>query len=151
MKLSREQQIINTHLKAAKAYGELSYAKRLKVGALIVKEDRVISTGRNGTPTGRDNDCEYISYNVHGEPILVTKLEVCHAEMNAILFAARNGTSTNGCSLIVTHSPCFECSKMIVQCGIKEVYYDKEYRDLSAIDFLKECGIKVEKINNKLG
>lgn len=139
---SRAQQIINAHLKAAEAYAELSYAKRLKVGALIVKEDRVISTGRNGTPVGRDNFCEIDS---------ITKPEVVHAEENAILFAARNGTKIEGCTLITTHSPCFECAKMIVQSGIKEVYYSEEYRDLSPVTFLKECGVivhRIERIKN---
>jgi dCMP deaminase len=143
---------------AAKAYAELSYARRLKVGAVIVRDDRVVSIGYNGTPSGRDNNCEvevqnHISYwNDDGTEkddhpiVLKSKPEVCHAEMNAIMFAAKHGMSTDGCDLIVTHSPCFECSKMIVQAGLKNVYYEIEYRDMSSVDFLKECNIKVEKV-----
>jgi dCMP deaminase len=150
-----ESRRIRAHLKAAKAYAELSHAVRAKVGAVIVRDDRVISIGYNGTPSGRDNVCEVevedpdmqIGFPQPSTYSLVTKPEVCHAEMNAIMFAAKNGVSTDGCDLIVTLSPCFECSKMMVQCGIKNVYYDEEYRDLSAVNFLRECGINVEKID----
>ena len=137
----RQIQKINVHLNAAKAYSELSYAKRLKVGSVIIKDDRVISLGYNGTPSGMDNNCEN---EING--VLVTKQEIVHSEANAILFAARNGISTNNCSLIVTYSPCFECAKMIIQSGIKEVYYEEEYRDISSIKFLRNCGVKVYKI-----
>jgi dCMP deaminase len=78
--------------------------------------------------------------------VLESKSEVCHAEMNAIMFAAKNGVSTNHCTLVVTHSPCFECAKMIVQCGIDKVYYDEPYRDLSPVEFLKKCNVYVEEI-----
>lgn len=149
----RYLQRIHAHLKAAKAYAELSYARRLKVGAVIVRDDRIVSIGYNGTPSGRDNNCEEEVYDGYpkGHRLvspgkLVSKPEVCHAEMNAIAFSARNGVSTEGCSLIVTHSPCYECSKLIVQSGIKTVYYEIEYRDQTAIKFLKECNIDVKKI-----
>lgn len=161
MKLTRYYQKINAHLKAAKAYSELSHANRLKVGAVIVREDRIISIGYNGTPSGRDNTCEneeLVDQTVQKKGFrqivksgykLTTKPEVCHAEMNAIMFAAKHGVSTDGCVLVVTHSPCFECAKMIVQCGIKEVHFETPYRDASSIDFLYECGIKVRKIINE--
>ena len=106
-------QKISAHLKAAEAYAELSRAKRLKVGAVIVKEDRIISIGFNGTPVGQSNVCEDNDGN--------TLPSVVHAESNAIMFAAKNGMSTKNCTLVVTHSPCFECAKMIVQCGIKHL------------------------------
>ena len=128
------------HLNVAKEYSKLSRAKRLKVGAVIVKDDRVISVGYNGTPAGRDNECEY---KINGE--LVTKPEVLHAESNALMYALREGVSTKGCELFTTHSPCFDCCKLIVSSGITAVYYDIEYRDTSGIEFLEECGITVLK------
>lgn len=141
---------INAHLKAAEAYAELSHAKRLKVGAVIVREGRIISIGYNGTPSGRNNSCEYEIVNEDGGKELVSKQEICHAEMNAIMFAARNGVSTDGCTLVITHSPCYECAKMIVQCGIDSVFYREEYRDVSSLLFLKECGVNVTKIRSIL-
>lgn len=157
----RYSQRINAHLKAAKAYAELSYAIRAKVGCVIIRSDRIVSIGYNGTTSGRNNLCEYEEADFDAEDFfsgtgsgygsgktkLVTKPEVVHAEMNAISFAAKQGTSTDGCSMIITLSPCYECAKTIVQCGIKEVFYEEEYRDTRAVDFLRECGIKVTKIN----
>lgn len=133
MKSSR----LNAHLKAAKAYAELSHAKRLQVGAVLVKDDRIISVGYNGMPSGMDNVCEYQG---------VTRLEVVHAEMNVIAFAAKNGVATDGCSMIVTHSPCFECSKLLMQAGVKTIYYEIEYRLTESLDFLKNNGIEVIKL-----
>lgn len=130
-------------MKAAHAYAELSHAKRLKVGAVLVREDRVVSVGYNGTPSGRDNKAE--TYKGKGIP-LETKPEVVHAEMNVIAFAARHGWATDGCSMMITHSPCYECSKLIVQAGIVAVYYEEEYRIKDGVDFLRECGLTVEKI-----
>ena len=133
---------IKSHLSAAKVCAELSYAERLKVGAVITKDDRLISIGYNGTPTGFDNTCE-----LHlDDSIKVTRPEVVHAEANAILFAAKHGLSTDGSMLVITHSPCYECAKMIVQCGIIEVYYEVEYRYKEPLVFLKECGVLVKKI-----
>jgi len=133
------------HLKAAKAYSELSRAQRLKVGAVLVKDDRIISVGYNGTPAGGSNECEYL------DPIegLTTKAEVVHAEMNAIAFAARNGVNTDGCTMVVTHSPCFECSKLLVQSGVKEIYYETEYRLVDALEFLRAHNVIVEKIDDE--
>lgn len=142
---------IKAHLNAAKSYAELSYAKRLKVGAVIAKDDRIISVGYNGTPSGRDNECEYNipiyenSFKLVGHK-LETIPEVVHAEMNAIAFASKLGVSTDGAALIITHSPCFNCSKLIVQAGIKELYYETEYRDVGALIFLASCGIKIRRI-----
>lgn len=144
----------NAHLNAAKAYAELSHAVRLKVGAVIVRDDRIVSIGYNGTPSGRDNICEEEVPDDEQAGIfpqlpmmkLVSKPEVCHAEMNAIMFSARNGVSTNGCSVYITHSPCYECAKMIVQSGIREVFYETPYRDTSSLKFLEECGVTVKKI-----
>jgi len=128
---------IKAHLKVAHTYASLSHAKRLKVGAVIVNDNRPISVGYNGTPSGGDNICE-----VDG----ITKPEVVHAELNAIAFAARNGTSTKGCTLVVTDSPCWECSKAIIQCGIVKVYYEREYRDATPLEFLNEYDVITERI-----
>lgn len=130
---------INAHFKAAEAYAELSKAKRLKVGAIIVRDDRIISVGYNGTPSGFDNNCED---DIGGN--LVSKKEVCHAEMNAIMFAAKNGVSTNDCSIYTTHAPCYECAKMIIQCGISNVIYKNEYRDDTGIKMIKKAGINLK-------
>lgn len=132
---------LQAHLKAAHAYAELSNAKRLKVGSVLVREGRIISVGRNGMPSGGSNECEV---EIDGE--LVTKPDVIHGESNAILFAAKQGISTNESIMVSTHSPCFECSKLLVQSGVKEVYYEKEYRDLSGLQFLKDNNVKVEKL-----
>lgn len=134
---------LRAHLQAAQAYADLSKARRLKVGALIVKEDRPISVGFNGTPSGADNNCEY---TLEGSDELVTKLDVIHAEKNAIAFAAKNGVSTDNCVLVQTHSPCLDCATLIIQAGIKEVYYEHEFRDTAGIVCLKENNVKVEKI-----
>jgi dCMP deaminase len=149
----------------AKRSAEMSYCERAKVGAVIVKDDRVIVNSWNGTITGADNCCEEAcevcrgsgkvsSYEERkcercGGKGLTSKKTVVHAEANAILFAAKNGIKTEGCSVYVTLSPCVECSKMMIQAGIKEVIYDTEYRDMSGADFLKENGINVHKYNKK--
>ncbi len=141
MASSRQLQRLNAHLQAAKAYAQLSYAKRLKVGAVLVREDRVISVGYNGTPSGFSNVCEESFTNIYSES--PTKKEVVHAEMNCIAFAAKNGIATDGATLIITHSPCFECCKLLVQAGIKEVFYDLEYRDKSGLEVLRQAKIRL--------
>lgn len=129
------------HMKAAHLYADLSTARRLKVGALVVKDDRIISIGYNGMPAGWDNNCEY---EVDNE--LKTKPEVLHAEMNSLMKLARSNESGLNASMFITHSPCIDCAKGIYQAGIKEVYYANEYRDTAGIDFLQKCGVLVEKI-----
>jgi dCMP deaminase len=135
--------ILLTHLESAKAYSKLSKAKRLKVGCLLVKDNRPISVGYNGTPVGYENVCEIKINNK-----MVTRPEVVHAEANSLMFAAKNGIATNGCDAIVTHSPCFECAKLLVQAGIKNVYFDKEYRIQESIDFLAENNVNIYKIGD---
>lgn len=132
---------IKAHLNAVKGYAEQSYARRLKVGALIVKDDRPIISGRNGTPPVKDNNCEI---EVNGK--LVTKPDVSHAEANAISYAAKHGVATSGASIFLTHSPCFTCSLLIINAGIKEVFYETEYRITDSLELLKENNIKVQKI-----
>lgn len=136
-------------MKAAEAYAECSTAKKLKVGCLIVKDNRVISIGYNGTPSGWDNECEKLI----SEPFLpeterpVTKDEVLHAETNAIAKLARSNESGEGAVAIITHSPCFNCAKLLYQSGISEVYYGDKYRDDSGIYFLEKCNIKVSQLS----
>jgi len=135
------------HMRAAHIYAELSTARRLKVGALVVKDDRIISIGYNGMPKGWDNDCEYVDIqHEDGGQTLKTKPEVLQAEMNALMKLARSNESGLDASIFITHSPCMDCAKGIYQSGIKEVYYANEYRDTAGIDFLQKCGVLVEKI-----
>ena len=137
------------HMKAAHLYAELSTARRLKVGALVVKDDRIISIGYNGMSKGWDNDCEYKHYSI-GNPNdfeLKTKPEVLHAETNAIAKLARSTESGLDADLFVTHSPCLDCAKLIYQAGIRRVYYANAYRDDSGINFLKNSGVEVTKLD----
>ncbi len=121
---------------------EMSYAQRKKVGAILVKDDNILSFGWNGMPSGFDNCCEYQGLQ-NG---LTTKKEVTHAELNIFAKLSKNGTiGTKDSTLYVTLSPCFECSKLIVQSGVKIVYYLEEYRDSSPIEFLQKAGVEVIK------
>lgn len=160
------------YMDVAKRFAELSYARRLHVGAIIVKNDRIISIGYNGMPAGWDNDCEdkiwdqgsggwlspedvmslypYEEYHPTAERVvrygLKTKPEVLHAESNAIAKLAKSNDSGDGADLFVTHSPCIECAKLIFQSGIKRVFYSENYRDNFGIEFLEKSGVKVEKL-----
>ena len=134
------------HIKAAEGYSELSYAKRLKVGAIITKDDRVISIGYNGTPAGWDNDCEYWVEDGDLGSGWKTKPEVLHAEANAIGKLARSSESGINATMYLTHSPCFDCAKLIHVAGINKVFYRTQYRNTDGIEFLNKCNIEVEKI-----
>lgn len=131
------------HMRAAHIYAELSTARRLKVGALVVKDDRIISIGYNGMPKGWDNNCEFELE----DGTIKTKPEVLHAETNAIAKLARSSESGLDATLFVTHSPCLDCAKIIYQSGIKYVYYATDYRDDRGIIFLRNSGIQVEKLD----
>jgi dCMP deaminase len=131
-----------SYMSVARIFAKHSYAKKLQVGSVIVKDDRIISIGYNGTPAGWSNVCEDV---VDG--ILITRDEVLHAEANAIAKLARSNEAGLGSSIFVTHAPCMSCAKTIYQTGIESVYYDKEYRNTKGIDFLKKCGIYVENLN----
>jgi len=136
------------HMRAAHIYSELSHARRLKVGALIVKDDRIISIGYNGMPSGWDNNCEYVDIQYEdGGQTLKTRPEVLHAETNAIAKLARSSESGLGAAIFVTHSPCLDCAKIIYQSGIKHVYYATDYRDDSGITFLRNSGIQVDQLD----
>jgi len=132
----------------ASRVSKLSHARRLQVGAVIVKDDSVISYGYNGMPAGWDNNCENIvGYNM-GEPMLKTKPEVLHAESNAIAKLAKSSNSGNGADLFVTHSPCLECAKLIHQSGISRVWYSENYRDDAGIKFLVMSQVEVRQIGD---
>ena len=131
---------------------KMSHARRLQVGAVIVKDDRVISMGYNGMPAGWDNNCEseetefnLVTKTRTGTGKLTTRPEVLHAESNAIAKLAKSNDSGDGADLFVTHAPCMECSKLIFQSGIGRVYYSSDYRDDSGIKFLKQSGVEVVK------
>jgi dCMP deaminase len=122
---------------------QLSPARRLNVGAVIVKDDTVISYGYNGMPAGWDNNCEHILQ----DGTLKTNPEVLHAESNAIAKLARSTNSGLGADMFVTHGPCLECAKLIFQSGIRRVFYAEDYRDDSGIQFLYKSGLTVEKLD----
>ena len=142
-----KEKYLDTYMKTAKLFAEHSSAVRKKVGAVVVKNDRIISIGYNGMPSGWDNDCEnYFGLDLSGNPTLVTKPEVLHAESNAIAKLAKYTESGDGASMFITCSPCIDCAKMIYQSGIKEVFYGEEYRNNDGIDFLNKCGLSVRKL-----
>ena len=127
------------YIEMAAVWAKNSYCKRRQVGALLVKDQMIISDGYNGTPSGFENVCE----DENG----VTKPYVLHAEANAITKVAKSGNSSEGVTLYVTASPCLECSKLIIQSGIKRVVYKDEYRLTDGIDLLRRAGIEVEKVD----
>lgn len=123
----------------ARRVAELSSARRLKCGAIVVKDNRVISLGYNGMPAGWDNNCEH----EQADGSLVTRPEVLHAETNALAKIARSHDSAEGADMFITHSPCLQCAKLIYQSGIKRVFHEQYYRDHSGIQFLSASGIQV--------
>lgn len=141
-----KEKYLGTYMKTAKLFAEHSTAIRKKVGAVIVKDNRIISIGYNGMPTGWTNVCEYWNETAQLEGEWKTKPEVLHAESNAIAKLARSSESGNGASLFVTCSPCLECAKLIYQSGIQEVFYNQEYRNNDGIEFLTKCNIPVRKL-----
>jgi len=141
---------LDAYMDCAERFAELSTAERLQVGAVVVKDHRIISIGYNGTPTGWDNCCEeeVVTTSPGYEPLVSTKTkpEVYHAEENAILKLSASGESGLGASIFVTHQPCMQCSKMIAGAGIKEVYFRNEYRCNAGIDFLEKMQISCKKV-----
>ena len=136
--LSKQKKLDLRYLRMARIWAENSYCKRRQVGALVVKDKMIISDGYNGTPSGFENICEENN---------VTKPYVLHAEANAITKLARSSNNSEGSTLYVTASPCIECSKLIIQSGIKRVVYAEKYRLTDGIDLLKRAGVKVEYMN----
>jgi len=168
-----KEKMKSAYMKAAQLFSELSHAQRLHVGAIVVKDDRIISIGYNGMPAGWENNCEYRDYdtgaggwlspdeflskypyeewneeagcNVHFG--LKTKPEVLHAETNAIAKLAKSTESGANATMFVTHSPCLDCAKLIYQSGINSVFYRESYRNDDGIKFLEKSGVKVEKLD----
>lgn len=167
---------LKAYMKTAKIFAELSHARRLHVGAIVVKDDRIISIGYNGMPAGWDNNCEHVEYMdidagswlnpseikerwpFEDEDIdpdlgfpkryaLKTKPEVLHAERNALDKLAKGNEGGDGATMFVTHSPCMECAKSIYGAGIKKVYFGEQYRDDAGIKFLEKCNVAVEKLD----
>lgn len=138
-----KQKYIDLYMDWAKRTAQLSHARRLQVGAVIVKDDSVISYGYNGMPAGWDNNCEDTVYQQDGTTALKTKPEVLHAESNAIAKLAKSSNSGVGADLFVTHSPCLDCAKLIYQSGIRRVFFNQNYRDDSGIEFLEKSGVVV--------
>jgi dCMP deaminase len=157
-----KQKFIDAFMDVAARFASLSSAKRLKVGAIVVKDDRIISIGYNGMPSGWTNECEDKIYCDDGDCSeqqlpktenlpwlrykLVTKREVLHAETNAIAKLAKNDGSGDGATMFITHAPCLDCAKLIYQSGISNVLYRNSYRDTVGIEFLEKSGITVTKI-----
>ena len=128
---------------------QMSYARRLQVGAVVVKDDTVISYGYNGMPAGWDNNCEFEYTNPQTKVTeLVTRPEVLHAERNALDKLAKKGNvGGEDAYLFVTHSPCLECAKSIYAAGISSVFYKEDYRSQDGIYFLKACGVNIQKLS----
>jgi dCMP deaminase len=133
-----KQKWVDAYMDTAERFAQLSSAVRLKVGAVVVKDHRIISIGYNGMPTGWTNVCEDENFK--------TKDEVIHAEANAILKLAKSNDGGDGASLFCTHAPCVQCAKLIYGAGIKKLYYRDTYRDTLGIEFLQKCNIEVNHI-----
>ena len=147
-----KQRLIDAYMTTAETFAELSHARRLHVGAIVVKDDRIISIGYNGMPAGWDNNCEDeighvldVDENVV-EIRLKTKPEVLHAESNCISKLAKSNESGLGATMFITHAPCLDCAKLIYQSGIGSVLYRDAYRDTGGITFLEKSGITVEQL-----
>jgi len=133
-----KEKFINAYMDVAKRFAKLSHALRLNVGAIVVKDDRIISIGYNGMPSGWPNQCEESN---------VTRPEVLHAESNAIAKLAKSNESGDGADIFITHAPCMECAKLIYQTGIKRVFYAEDYRSADGINFLIASKINVIKVD----
>lgn len=136
---SKQTLLDRRYLRMARIWAENSYCQRRQVGALVVKNKMIISDGYNGTPSGFENVCE----DTDG----ITYPYVLHAEANAITKLARSGNNSDGSTLYVTAAPCIECSKLIIQSGIKRVVYAEQYRLTDGTDLLEKAGVKVEYLN----
>ena len=144
-----KNKFINAYMDVAERFAQLSSAKRLNVGAIVVKDDRIISIGYNGMPSGWDNECEYeviVEDDDDYTTELKTKPEVLHAESNAIAKLAKSPESGEGADIFITHAPCIDCAKLIYQSGIATVYYKNDYRSTQGIEFLRKSNIWVVKV-----
>ena len=161
-----KQKFIDAYMDVAERFAQLSSAQRLHVGAIVVKDDRIISIGYNGMPSGWDNTCEEAVETMADNPWhdyaqlkengwdyqngsyvkLKTKPEVLHAESNAIAKLARSSESGDGATIFITHAPCIDCAKLIYQSGIATVYYKNDYRSTQGIKFLERSNIWIVKV-----
>jgi len=139
--MKKQELLDKRYLRMARIWAENSYCERRQVGALLVKDKMIISDGYNGTPAGFENSCE----DENG----ITKQYVLHAEANAITKVAKSNNSSEGATLYVTTSPCPECSKLIIQAGIKRIVYTDPYRNSDGLDWLKRAGVEVTQIDFK--
>ena len=143
---------IDAYMKTAEVFAELSSARRLHVGAIVVKDDRIISIGYNGMPSGWDNNCEDETGYVQDEKgyivdiLLKTKPEVLHAETNAIAKLAKSTESGLGATMFITHAPCLDCAKLIYQSGISSALYRNSYRNTDGVTFLKKSGVEITQV-----
>jgi len=151
-----KQRLIDAYMKTAETFAELSHARRLHVGAIVVKDDRIISIGYNGMPAGWDNNCEDETVEMYSgfegaihRTILKTKPEVLHAERNALDKLAKGNEGGLGSTMFITHAPCLECAKSIYGAGISHVFYKDSYRSEDGVQFLTKCGVSIEKLSSE--
>ncbi len=163
LNISMKPKFVKYYMEIAELTAKLSYAKRLNVGAVIVKGNQILSTGYNGMPSGWENVCEHKIYCEDGEYKeqqipkdsnewktykLVSKPEVLHAEMNALMRLAASNESSRGASLFITHAPCLDCAKAVYQAGIETIYYKYDYRSNTGIEFLQKTGVSIINVSN---
>lgn len=142
-----KQKWIKAYMDTAERFAQLSSAVKLQVGAVVVKDNRIISIGYNGTPSGWSNTCEYDYFDPDiADSYMKTKDEVIHAEANAIAKLARSTEAGEGSEMFCTHAPCIHCAKQIYGAGINRVYYRDEYRNADGLRFLEECGVQTTKV-----
>ena len=150
---SLKEKFIQAYMDTARRFADLSSARRLHVGAIIVKDDRIISIGYNGMPAGWDNNCEDESVELYSgyegaihRTVLKTKPEVLHAETNAIAKLARSTESGLDATMFITHAPCLDCAKLIFQSGIRSVFYAEDYRSDAGVQFLTKSNVDIKKV-----
>lgn len=140
-----KEKFVNFYMDVAERTSQLSSAIRLKVGAVIVKENRILSYGYNGMPSGWDNVCEDQIYVDDFHVELKTKPEVLHAETNAVAKVSSSNESSKDATMFCTHAPCIHCAKIIYQSGITNLYYRDTYRETDGLEFLEKSGVNVHR------
>jgi dCMP deaminase len=141
-----KEKFIKFYINVADQVAQLSSAERLKVGAIAVKDNNIISFGYNGMPSGWDNKCETWQDDIHNQEYMVTNPEVLHAETNLIAKIAKSNNTSDGAILFLTHAPCLNCAKQIYQAGFKAVFYKTAYRMTDGLEFLTKCNILVRRV-----
>lgn len=140
--MNKQEKLDVLYMDIANRVSDMSYGRRLKVGAVIVKGDNLISMGWNGMPAGMDNNCE----TEHADGSLSTRPETLHAESNALMKLVREGGGSLGSTLYTTYSPCPECAKLIKQAGVARVVYRHNYRLLDGVEMLRKLGVPIEQL-----